>query len=254
MKKISNYLTPNYQGQPFELFSVTHIITIIVIVIINVFIILYFRKKKEEKLNKRFCYILAAFMLFNETAYTIWSILTGDWSLGYSLPLHLCDIAMFFSVVMLISKKYFLYEITFFWGLGGSLQTLLTPDLYPYSFPHFIYFNFFFAHGTIVTAVLFMTFVEGFRPFKISIFKTIVVTNIYMALISIINILVDGNYLFLCHKPNSASIMDYLGPWPWYILSLEIIGIAIMCILYMPFFIKDMKALNKRLQQKGNKM
>lgn len=243
--KMNNFFTPNYQGQPFELFSVTHIITIIVMILINVIIILYFRKKKNDKLNKRFCHILAVFMLFNEIAYTIWSVVTGDWSPGYSLPLHLCDMAMFFSVAMLISKNYFLYEITYFWGIGGSLQTLITPDLYPYSFPHFIYFNFFFAHGAIVTAVLFMTFVEGFRPFKKSILKAIIFTNIYMAIISVVNILTDGNYMFLCHKPNSASIIDYLGPWPWYILGLEFIGSAIMCILYIPFLIKDIKTSNK---------
>ncbi|HHY23870.1 MAG TPA: YwaF family protein, partial [Clostridiaceae bacterium] len=86
-------------------------------IVINVIIIIYFRKK-EEKLNRRFCYSLAAFMILNETAYTIWSVVTGDWSPGYSLPLHLCDMAMFFSVAMLISKNYFLYEITYFWGIG----------------------------------------------------------------------------------------------------------------------------------------
>jgi hypothetical protein len=43
--KMNNYFTPNYRGQPFELFSVTHIITIIVMILINVFIILYFGKK-----------------------------------------------------------------------------------------------------------------------------------------------------------------------------------------------------------------
>ncbi|NSW90322.1 MAG: TIGR02206 family membrane protein [Firmicutes bacterium] len=242
---MNNYFTPDYNGEPFELFSTTHIITIIVLALINFFIIFHYKKKKEEeKLKKRFRYILALFLLLNETAYTTWSVVTGDWTPGYSLPLHLCDMAMFFSVIMLISKNYFLYEITYFWGLGGSLQTLITPDLYPYSFPHFIYFNFFFAHSAVVTAVLFMTLVEGFRPFKKSILKAVIFTNIYMVIISAVNILTGGNYLFLCHKPNSPSVIDYLGPWPWYILGLEIVGIAIMCILYMPFFIKDLKSLD----------
>ncbi|HHV96252.1 MAG TPA: TIGR02206 family membrane protein [Clostridiaceae bacterium] len=185
--------------------------------------------------SKIFRYTLALFLLLNEAVYTAWSVATGDWTVGYSLPLHLCDMAMFFSVIMLITKNYFLYEITYFWGLGGSLQALITPDLSPYSFPHFIYFNFFLAHSAVITAVLFMTFIEGFRPTKKSILKTIIFTNAYMAVITVINILTGGNYLFLCHKPNTTSIIDHLGPWPWYILGLEAVGIVTMFILYVPY-------------------
>lgn len=235
--KISEFFAPApyYKGKHFELFSKVHIATLFALALINLFIILYYRKKTGEKPKKRFRISLALFLLVNEAAYTAWSITTDDWILGYSLPLHLCDMAMLFSVIMLFTKNRFLYEITYFWGLGGSLQTLITPDLYPYSFPHFIYFNFFFAHGGVITAVLFMTLVEKFRPFKKSILKTIIFTNIYMAIMAVVNILTNGNYLFLCHKPNSTSIMDYLGPWPWYVLGLEAVGIAIMFIIYIPF-------------------
>lgn len=237
---MSDYFTPDYQGQPFKLFSITHIATLAIMIIINLFIIMYLKKKNKERLNNIFQYSLAGFMIINEAIYTIWSILTGDWSPRYSLPLHLCDMAMFFSAAMLISENYFIYEITYFWGIGGSLQTLLTPDLYPYSFPHFVYFNFFLAHGAIVTAVLYMTFIKGFRPFKKSVFKAVIFTNIYMLIVGVVNIIIDGNYMFLCSKPNSPSIIDFLGPWPWYILGLELVGTAIMCILYIPFFIKGL--------------
>jgi uncharacterized membrane protein YwaF len=33
-----------------------------------------------------------------------------------------------------------------------------------------------------------------------------------------------------------------LSPWPWYILELEAVAFAIFFILYLPFFIKDMRA------------
>ena len=244
-----NFITPDFKGKPFEPFSAIHIITLILLALVNFLIINHYRiyKKQTRKKNKaellelelkksskKFRYTLALFLILNEAAYTVWSIATGDWTIGYSLPLHLCDMAMFFSVIMLITKNYFLYEITYFWGLGGSLQALITPDLYPYSFPHFIYFNFFLAHSFVITAVLFMTFVEGFRPSKKSILKTIIFTNLYMIVIAVVNILTNGNYLFLRHKPNAPSIIDYLGPWPWYILGLEAVGVVIMFILYVP--------------------
>jgi uncharacterized membrane protein YwaF len=41
------------------------------------------------------------------------------------------------------------------------------------------------------------------------------------------------------HPPETPSLIDLLGPWPWYILSLEAIGLVTCVILYLPFAIKD---------------
>jgi uncharacterized membrane protein YwaF len=45
--------------------------------------------------------------------------------------------------------------------------------------------------------------------------------------------------MFIAHKPETASLMDMLGPWPWYILSLELVGLAVSLLLYSPFGLKD---------------
>jgi hypothetical integral membrane protein (TIGR02206 family) len=183
--------------------------------------------------------MLSALLIFLVLTFIAWSVITGEWSLTYSLPLHLCDAAMILAAVMLVNRNHLLFEITYFWGLGGSLQALLTPDLVDYSFPHFLYIQFFAAHAAIIIAVLYMVFAEDCRPFHISIWKVLAVTNAYMLLVAPINLAVDGNYLFICHKPAGATIMDYLGPWPWYILSLELVAAAVFYICYIPFALKD---------------
>lgn len=61
------------------------------------------------------------------------------------------------------------------------------------------------------------------------------------------NALLGSNYMFIARKPDDPSLIDVLGPWPWYILSLEAVGLAICFILYLPFAIKDWQA--KRAQQ-----
>jgi hypothetical integral membrane protein (TIGR02206 family) len=243
-----------FDGEPFRPFSTVHIATLVTLLVLNLIVIISFRKIKSGCKRKVFRNIAAGFLLFNEGCYTVWTIFSGNWTPGYSLPLHLCDMAMFFSVIMLLTKNSSIYEITYFWGFGAGVQALLTPDLYPYSFPHFIYFNFFLAHGAIITAVFYMTFVEGFRPRIRSIPKTMIFTNIYMALIAVVNIITKGNYLFLCHKPNGASVMDMLGPWPWYIASLEVMGLVLVILLYLPWFAADLvsgagKGTPKGIQQ-----
>lgn len=54
--------------------------------------------------------------------------------------------------------------------------------------------------------------------------------------------MIGNNYLFVADKPDFPTLLDALGPWPWYILQLELVGFAILFLLYIPFLIKDWRA------------
>lgn len=69
--------------------------------------------------------------------------------------------------------------------------------------------------------------------------KTILYMNTYMGAVGAINKLLRSNYLFIAHKPETASLIDILGPWPWYILVLEGIGLVLFTLLYVPFALSD---------------
>lgn len=139
---------------------------------------------------------------------------------------------------MLITGRYSVYEIVYFWGIGGALQAVITPEIGIYTYPHFRYFQFFICHGLIITASLFMTFAEGYRPKLKSVFKAFAALNIFAALVAVFNYITGSNYMFLFEKPEVASIMDFLGPWPWYLLSLEAAALFIFALLYLPFCFK----------------
>jgi hypothetical integral membrane protein (TIGR02206 family) len=127
-------------------------------------------------------------------------------------------------------------------GMGGAFQYLMTPDLGIYGFPHFRYWQTFLAHGLLFIAPIYMTVVEGFRPTWKSFWRVVIGSNIYMVIIFFINRWIGGDYLFVNGKPATASIMDLLPPWPYYIIYLELIGVVTFILLYLPFFIKDMHA------------
>ena len=49
------------------------------------------------------------------------------------------------------------------------------------------------------------------------------------------NGLLDANYMFLCAPPPTGSLLDYLGPWPWYIVGEELLALVVFAILLLPF-------------------
>lgn len=84
-----------------------------------------------------------------------------------------------------------------------------------------------------------MTWVEGYRPTFQSIKRTMIFLNIIIPIVSIGNYMTGGNYMFLAHKLETASLLDVLGPHPYYIISLEIVAFMGCLLLYMPFARKE---------------
>lgn len=222
-------------GEPFNIFSTSHIVALSIILLVN--LLIFFNRSKLKR--GYISYILISLLFLQQLSLFFWYINTDTWSLANSLPLHLCGASIILSIILLISKSEKIYEILYFWGLGGALQALITPDFGNYSYQHYRFYQFFFAHGLIISTVIFMTFVYSYRPTKKSVIRVFIITNIYTIFVGVINYLTGGNYLFIRQKPATPSLLDYLGDWPWYILSLEAITIITFMLLYLPFAIYD---------------
>lgn len=150
------------------------------------------------------------------------------------LPLHLCDINAILCAIMLVARSHRIYQVAYFWALGGSVPALLTPDL-QYAFPHFTFLVFFLGHTVVIMSALYATFAYGFRPRLRSIGITLAVTALYAALIAPVNFLLGTNYLYLRAKPAAGSVLDYFGPWPWYLLGLAGLAVVMCFACYAPF-------------------
>jgi hypothetical integral membrane protein (TIGR02206 family) len=238
---MSQFFAKDYSGEPFVLFGTAHLVTLGIVALLVLFTILL-RKSFTPRGRTIFRVSLAAILVLNELAWQTWNAITGQWTIQTMLPLHLCSVLVWLSAYMLLKRNYAIYEFAYFLGLAGAIQALLTPDAGIYGFPHFRFFQVMISHGAIFLAAIYMTFVEGFRPYWKSLMRLFVGGNIYLASIGLINWLIGSNYLFIAHKPETASLIDLLGPWPWYILSLEAIGVAVCLLLYLPFFLKDLAA------------
>jgi len=193
------------------------------------------RKSVSERMRKQLRYGLAGLLVMNQIARHLWMVYHDRWSIQWDLPLHLCSIVVWVSAYMLITKSYQLFELVYFLGIGGAMQALLTPDAGTYGFGHFYLWQFFIAHGSIIIASAYMAIVEGYSPTWASIKKVFVWGNGYMVVVTVINLIIDSNYLYTLHKPHVPTLLDYLGPWPWYILSAEGVALIVCSLLYLPF-------------------
>ena len=69
-------------------------------------------------------------------------IVEGTWTARASLPVDLCDAAVVIAAVACWWPHLHLaVELTYFWGLAGTLQAVTTPDL-NVSFPHLAFWEF----------------------------------------------------------------------------------------------------------------
>ncbi len=241
-------------GVKFQLFDSAHIAVLVTFLIIAICTYVFRNRFKDEGVNKIVRYIFAAILLLNQIGYYVWLAATGIWSISNGLPLTLCGASTFLCIYLLVGQKYFAYEILYFWGLTGTLQAMITPEIFGYGYTHYRFYEFFIGHGLIIIAILFMTFTNRIRPQAISIKKVFFVTNIFAVFVLIFDLITDSNYLFLIHKPKTASLFDILGPWPWYILSLEFLCVIMYTIIYTPFAIKDYfqkKKIKNRSKEKA---
>jgi hypothetical integral membrane protein (TIGR02206 family) len=233
---MQKYFQRKYKNDPFHLFSVEHLLTLLIIGLLGVCLFVFRQKLRHPKSNDFFRFSLAILLVISEITYHIWLIRFNAWSLRTSLPLQLSDMAVILTIVMLLTKNISLFKFIYFAGLGSTIQAMLTPNLGIYSFPHFRYIEFYISHGGVFLACLFMVLVERYQPTIRSLWVTILIVNIYGACVFFINHLVDANYLFIMKKPENPSLLDFLGPWPWYILSLEGVIVISFYLLYSPFW------------------
>ena len=241
---MSQYFVYDYSGNPFILFGIWHFVALLLIVILN--ISMFGFRKSSEKTRNVVRWTMAIILWSDELSWHIWNLYWGHWTIETMLPLHICSILIWLAGLMLIYKNYRIYEFVYFIGIGGAMQALLTPDAGIYGFPHYRIFQTMISHGLLITSAIYMTTVEGFRPTWKSFWRVIVGINIYAAIIFPINLILGTNYLYINGKPVTTSLLDALPAWPYYIIYMEIIGLGIFFLLYLPFIIKDYK--EKRMQ------
>jgi hypothetical integral membrane protein (TIGR02206 family) len=178
---------------------------------------------------------ISVVLVADAVVFVIAPAVQGTWSVQSSLPLALCDVALIIAALACwLPHESLAVEITYFWGLAGTLQAVITPDLSA-GFPHLVFFEFVVGHLGIVIAALYLVVGLRLQPRPGSVLRVLSITLAYTAFVGFFDWVTGSNYMYLAQVPSHPSLLSVLGPWPWYILSAAGIAVVLLLILDAPF-------------------
>jgi hypothetical integral membrane protein (TIGR02206 family) len=150
------------------------------------------------------------------------------------LPLELCDAALVLSVFTLVAPRRATAEVVYFWAVAGTLLAMLTPEL-AWGFPRWEFVVFFGLHGLVLAAALVLVFGLGYRPRPGAPLRVWGITAAWATVVGLVDLLSGANYMYLRHKPFAATPLDWMGPWPVYILVGAAVALGLFLLLGLPF-------------------
>jgi hypothetical integral membrane protein (TIGR02206 family) len=185
--------------------------------------------------------VLACIVVLAEPSYWIRHAVNHTWSAGVDLPFQLSNAAEFVAAAALWWRTPFLVELTYFWGFSAVIQALLTPDLRE-RFPDPAYFSFYVGHGGVIVAALFLTLGHRITPRPGAPLRVFLASLAFTVVAAAANLVTNGNYMYLRQKPVAGSLLNFMGPWPWYVGTALILAVVFLALLNAPFWIARRRA------------
>lgn len=213
-----------------KLFGPLHLELLLAIVVFALTLVILCRRGVLSA--RATCLTLGSALAINEIVWWI-SRYSREGIHAGNLPLQLCDAAVWMAVLACLTGAPALAEFTWFAGIAGAGMALLTPDLAA-PWPQWPAIYFFLAHGGVVIAAALLAFSGVIRFEPRSVWRPFGMLLAYAAFAGCVDAIIHSNYMYLRSKPASASVLDMVGPWPWYIVSGAAIGLALFWLLWLP--------------------
>jgi len=225
---------------PFHPYGPSHLTVIFLTIALPFFFAALVRWTKSP-ITERIIVGALSFILVSN--YFVYLSLVGQFgavSWEQVLPMQLCDWAMVVIIIAMWTRRPRWFEVAYFWGIGGTVQAVLTPNL-PYGFPDFRFYSFFISHCGIIIGIIFMMLTHHLRPHAFSIVRVFLWTELYFVITLATDRFTGFNYGFLLHKPEAKTLLNILSDYrPLYLFEMHLLALAFFIVLYLPFAIYDL--------------
>lgn len=222
--------------------SLEHMLPILLALVLGVLLISFSKNKLDKNKQEKTVFWFSVIISLTVVAFHLFKISLGIYDFRSDLPLYLCSLLGLIIPIFTYYRKLWMYEILLFWIVGGTLQAVITPDI-SIGFPSFGYFRYWVVHLGLLIIIFYATFVFKMRPNLKSVFKSFFALQAYVIAMVAINYVLNANYFYLNKKPDSASLLDYFGEWPMYIIVVQVITVPCFLMIYLPFYLKDCRCV-----------
>ncbi len=238
----------------FQPYGLPHVTVIFLTIVLPFALAAIVRRTKSQRLEKIIIGVLSAVLMLNYVIYLIFIRSRGVTDWRQTLPMQMCDWGMVVVIVAMWTGNQRWFEVAYFWGIGGTLQAVLTPNL-RFGFPDWRFISFFTSHCGIIVGVIFLMLIRRYRPHPMSIVRVWLWSEFYFVVTLIVDELTGVNYGFLLHKPEAFSILSFLSDSrQLYLLQMHGVALLFFLALYAPFAIFDLatgKSLGNTGKQEG---
>jgi hypothetical integral membrane protein (TIGR02206 family) len=224
---------------PFQFYGADHLTAILLTVTLPFVLAGFVWRTRSPAVERGIAWTLTAILAGNYVVYLLFIRRWGDLPWQATLPMQMCDWAMVVIIVTLLTGNQRWFEVAYFWGIGGTLQAVLTPNL-RYGFPDLRFLSFFVAHSGIIISVVFLMLTRGLRPYPMSAVRAFLWSELYFVVAMIVDHITGVNYGFLLRKPEAPTLLSFLSDWrPLYLFQMHLLALVFFAILYAPFAIRD---------------
>jgi hypothetical integral membrane protein (TIGR02206 family) len=165
--------------------------------------------------------------------FQVLQLLPGDFTLGTSLPLQVCDLSWIVAVYALWTREPRALALLYYWALVLDLQAVVTPSL-GQAFPDPRYFMFWGMHFLTLWAAVYLVCLAGgpdWRGYRFAL----ACTAVWAAMVMVFNAVAGTNYGYLARKPDTSSLLDLLPAWPAYVAVEVVVVAAVWAVMTWPW-------------------
>lgn len=217
----------------FQLFGNQHLIMIFLTILLAFYLSWMSKKYFSQELQIRLGRWMTLIMATAVIGWIALRMVLGEFDYKTDLPFDICNMVALILPLMMWTPTYRVHEILYFWIFAGTTQAILTPHLLD-GFPHFTFIKYWTVHGGLVIFAVYATVVFELTPTWKSLWRSFLMLQTYIIFLFGINLLLGSNYAYLMGKPPTASALDYLGDYPWYLLISEGLAVIMFILALLP--------------------
>ena len=247
------FFVDDIAGIPFHLFGWVHFLCIAA-TIVGLFYIYINRNKLSYLSNNvktKIKLLIIGIMFINMKLYYIPLIIYGRYDWTNHLPLHFCFISGYLFMFALLTNNRKLYKLTYFFAFMGPIPAILWPNSdIKSSFESFLFYQYIISHHFFLIANMFVFYAYSYKFNIRDLQKAFLVANFIFVTMAIFNFVFKTNYIMSDSlPPHIIQLFPFLSKIDHPFIVLEITGMIIMLIAYIPIYFRNKeKTENNSLQ------